>query len=840
MNWPLLQNSLLVAGSATLFSALLGLCSALFIACLETRWQKLILVFPIIALALPPFLVTNCWLHFLGLTGVWRGWLPVNIYSLGGAVWILALMTWPITLFFTLAAWRRLEQSQLEVDPMLTGAALLKWLLLPMARTSLAMAVVLTFVLALNNFAVPAILQVKVFPAELWVNFNTTFDYFAALRVGWPMVVAPLLLLLVFRGSVVPSFQKKHELTSAQLRRQLGKPWLWFGGAVCVAVIFFSAILPLSQLLLAPGTWQNFFPALAAGTAALFYSLLFSGVAATVIVAVSVGTSRWPLGIASWISFLIPGFLLGIGLIWLLNRPPLTALYQSAGVVILAFSIRYFAPGWNIVAHAVRATDVSLNDTAILEGANRWQILRLVHLPQISPQLCVAWYVAYLFCLWDVETLVLIVPPGSETISLRIFNLLHYGHNTQVNALCVLLLLVAILPLIIFFLAANVTRRTAERYDLQNPPPDVGGHRMQTGARRIIRASSRRLLQFVMVIPLLVCFGCSDSKMVQNEIPVRSKIFRTVEIIGSRGTGPGQFSKPRSLALDRDDNLFVADMTGRVQKFSSNGTFLTSWQMPQTDLGKPKGMCRDRDGNIVVIEPHYSRVNHFSPDGKLVLQWGIKGTNDGQLAFPRGIGVNSRGEMWVSEYGLTERGQRFSRDGTKFINSFGQPGEGAGELNRAEGLGIDSKDQVYVADSCNHRVQIFSSGGKFLRSHGKAGSGVGELSYPYDVRVDLNGVQFVCEFGNSRIQIFDAEDRPLEILGKAGAEPGQFANPWSIDLDSQGNLYVADSANHRVQKFVRREPLARVAPASGGFVSVSSGRVLWNKSSHPPEAGATR
>ena len=282
--------------------------------------------------------------------------------------------------------------------------------------------------------------------------------------------------------------------------------------------------------------------------------------------------------------------------------------------------------------------------------------------------------------------------------------------------------------------------------------------------------------------------------------------------------------------------------------------------MPQTDLGKPKGMCRDSDGNIVVIEPHYSRVNHFSTDGKLLFQWGNRGTNEGQLAFPRGVGVNSRGEMLVSEYGLTERVQRFEKRGEKFLNAFGKPGEGAGELNRAEGLGIDSKDQVYVADSCNHRIQVFSRDGKFLRGYGKAGNGVGEMSYPYDVRIDSNGRQFVCEFGNSRIQIFDANDLPLEILGEAGAAPGQFANPWSIDLDSHGNLYVADSANHRVQKFVRREALARLAPASGGCESamrqmVANGRlegrnlrrqVLPNaftqaiERSHPPEAGATR
>ena len=56
-------------------------------------------------------------------------------------------------------------------------------------------------------------------------------------------------------------------------------------------------------------------------------------------------------------------------------------------------------------------------------------------------------YVVYLLCLWDTETMVLVVPPGGETLALRVFNLLHYGHHAQVNALCLILLLLAVLPL---------------------------------------------------------------------------------------------------------------------------------------------------------------------------------------------------------------------------------------------------------------------------------------------------------------------------------------------------------------------------------------------------------
>jgi DNA-binding beta-propeller fold protein YncE len=138
------------------------------------------------------------------------------------------------------------------------------------------------------------------------------------------------------------------------------------------------------------------------------------------------------------------------------------------------------------------------------------------------------------------------------------------------------------------------------------------------------------------------------------------------------------------------------------------------------------------------------------------------------------------------------------------LAEFGKPGTGAGEFNRAEGICVDAADRIYVADSCNHRIQIFSPEGKFIRQYGQAGSGLGQLSYPYDIKVDARGYQFVCEFGNSRIQVFDADCRPVEIIGGPGAEPGRFANPWSVALDSKGNLYVADSQNHRVQKLVRR------------------------------------
>ena len=290
---------------------------------------------------------------------------------------------------------------------------------------------------------------------------------------------------------------------------------------------------------------------------------------------------------------------------------------------------------------------------------------------------------------------------------------------------------------------------------------------------------------------------------------INSAVFSEVLVIGARGNGAGLFVKPRSVVVDRADNVYVCDMTGRIQKFDPEGNYLLQWQMPEIERGRPKGMALDHEGNIVVIEPHYSRINHFTPEGELVSQWGQHGRERGELSFPRSVAFAPDGSAFVSEFQIVERLQKFGLARESVRVEICGAGNGPSEFNRAEGLSLDATGKLYVADSCNHRVQVFDGDGTFLREHGGPGAASGEFSYPYDVRVDEQGRQYVCEFGNSRVTVLDTDDQVLEIIGGAGSSPGQFNNPWSLALDSRGNLYVADSQNHRVQKLIRREPVAK-------------------------------
>ncbi|MDB6040317.1 MAG: Serine/threonine-protein kinase PknD, partial [Verrucomicrobiales bacterium] len=79
-SWMLFTNSLLVAGGATVAAVLLGAIAALFLIQTFGLTQRLGNAIAIVSLVMPPFLVTSCWLDLLGFTGIWKSWLPVDIY----------------------------------------------------------------------------------------------------------------------------------------------------------------------------------------------------------------------------------------------------------------------------------------------------------------------------------------------------------------------------------------------------------------------------------------------------------------------------------------------------------------------------------------------------------------------------------------------------------------------------------------------------------------------------------------------------------------------------------------------------------------------------------------
>jgi len=107
-----------------------------------------------------------------------------------------------------------------------------------------------------HNFAVPAILQVKVFPAEVWVRFNTSFDTLGALRLSWPLVLGRWGRCSASHGASFSGHDWK-DLFASAIAAATGPELVLVCGACTVLVCCWRSAWPLLRTVLPQTTWTE-------------------------------------------------------------------------------------------------------------------------------------------------------------------------------------------------------------------------------------------------------------------------------------------------------------------------------------------------------------------------------------------------------------------------------------------------------------------------------------------------------------------------------------------------------------------------------------------------------
>jgi DNA-binding beta-propeller fold protein YncE len=179
---------------------------------------------------------------------------------------------------------------------------------------------------------------------------------------------------------------------------------------------------------------------------------------------------------------------------------------------------------------------------------------------------------------------------------------------------------------------------------------------------------------------------------------------------GIQGTTPGRFVYPTDVVIDRAGNFYVSEYgeNDRIQVFSPQGKWLRQWGghgLSPGEFMKPRALAIDGDERIYVADSCNHRVQVFDTAGKLLHFWGTRGTEPGALAYPYDLAIGPDGFLYVCEYG-NHRVQKFTREGAP-RGVWGRAGRGPGELFNPWALAVDGQGAVSVIDSNNHRVQRF-------------------------------------------------------------------------------------------------------------------------------------
>jgi DNA-binding beta-propeller fold protein YncE/plastocyanin len=282
------------------------------------------------------------------------------------------------------------------------------------------------------------------------------------------------------------------------------------------------------------------------------------------------------------------------------------------------------------------------------------------------------------------------------------------------------------------------------------------------------------------------------------------------------GAPGGKLRWPEGIAVDQQGHVYVADTgNNRIQVFSSNGTYISKWGKYGSGNGTlnlPTGIAVDPlSGNVFVADTGNDRVQIFSSNGTLISIFkrsspGVPG--NGSLSHPHGIAVDQQGHVYVADTG-NNRIQVFSSNGTyisKFPSKWGEFGTGNGTLTSPEGVAVDQQGHVYVADTGNNRIQVFSSNGTYITKWGEFGTGNGTLRSAKGIAVDQQGHVYVADTGNNRIQVFSSNGTYITKWGSYGVDKQYMRFPEGIAVDQQGHVYVADTTNDRFLAFTSHVP----------------------------------
>jgi iron(III) transport system permease protein len=465
----LMRQSIVLALSVTAFAMIVGVPLGVLLARTDLPWRgafATLLTFPLLV---PPYVVAVAWFEVIEPAG-WIGrFLPpaaservsATFFGLYGCIGTLSTAFMPVVMALTIAyvgtVNPRLEHAALLVS----GWPNVLWrITLPLIAPAILFAGILVFLLALGEVGVPTFLRYPVYPVEVLTQFAAFYDFSAATVAAIPLLIVTAVILAFevyfLHGSVL-------ELSAATVGGRgahvgLG-PWRCPVFGLVLSWTLITVALPFAVLTARSASLDVFADAFSRASGSIFRSIVFAAIGATLLTLLGFfcGYLVHNRALPGWRSvdalalflFTLPGTVTGIGLISLWNRPATNLVYATPAIVILGLLAQYALLPTRMTAAILQRIPPSLERAAQLSGAGWFVILRDIVAPMSKRGLTAVWIVTYVFCLRDLGITMVVYPPGEDTLPVRILTLMANGTPSLIAALCVILILVTLLPLLV-------------------------------------------------------------------------------------------------------------------------------------------------------------------------------------------------------------------------------------------------------------------------------------------------------------------------------------------------------------------------------------------------------
>lgn len=212
------------------------------------------------------------------------------------------------------------------------------------------------------------------------------------------------------------------------------------------------------------------------------------------------------------------------------------------------------------------------------------------------------------------------------------------------------------------------------------------------------------------------------------------------------------FISPAGIALGAVSDVYVADAElGYVVRLDAKGKGIGV--IGKGELKRPIGMAFDvATRELYVADAYGHDVKVFDADGRLLRTLGTRGEGPGEFNFPTYLTL-ARGELYVTDT-MNSRIQVLDAATGQLKLTIGERGLNVGNLVRPKGVAVDSEGNIYIIESYHDYLLVFNRKGEFLIPIGGTGEGIGQFYLPTSVWADSSDRIFVADMFNARVAIF--------------------------------------------------------------------------------------
>jgi iron(III) transport system permease protein len=476
----LLVHTILFAMLVSLISLLIGSICAIKLWTWSSKKALWILILFFSFIVIPPYIHALSWMALINNINNWLNPLGLSISSLSGWHGSILVQVSALTPLALICAWfgyRMIDPELIEIGRSIRAdfQSMIR-IAVPLAKPALITGGGIIFLLCLLDYSVPSLFGFHVYAMEIFSEFSASQSPERTFFITLPVIVISMIMVILLLEPV-----RSLTLRSSLNRNTWKSPPRWPRWFNCLIEITFSLLIliifvPLISLLFSGGELDGLISSVKAADAEIKFSIWTTII--TIILCLPIALLvAWSLliwgdsGRFWWIVVLSPLFfpasLVGVGLIYIINNSLLDLPQVQFISPALASFVRFVPIAVLVFVAGLKRQDALLHEAALVFNNSRWSRILNITLPLLSPVLLIGTMLIFSLSLGELGATLMLLPPGRSTITIRLYNFLHYGASEAIVGLSLLLVVIILLIGLVIIMAIYLWSRLNSAQDFQ-------------------------------------------------------------------------------------------------------------------------------------------------------------------------------------------------------------------------------------------------------------------------------------------------------------------------------------------------------------------------------------